>query len=91
MSTSESIYTAIQESDWMFRNSNERKLVTITMNVVQRPIKLKAGRIFDINLQNFFFVSTWKDIDNVELRIENLTNNSRLSEHHRRCLICSKK
>jgi len=50
-------FNAIFESDWINADKEYKKLCLIAMENMKKPIKLKAYRIFEVNLENFLFVS----------------------------------
>jgi len=54
--TSDSTLNAIYASDWISADEKFKKLCLIAMENVKKPIKLRALRIFDVNLESFLFV-----------------------------------
>jgi len=54
--TSDSTLNAIYASDWISADAKLKKLCLIAMENVKKPIKLRALRIFDVNLESFLFV-----------------------------------
>jgi 7tm Odorant receptor len=55
-STSDEMSTAIYESDWIASDAAYKKNLLLMMINVQVPLKVKAARIFDLNLPSFLFV-----------------------------------
>jgi 7tm Odorant receptor len=56
-SASDEMTTAIYESDWIESNVTYKKTLLLTMINLKVPIKVKALKIFEVNLPNFVFVS----------------------------------
>jgi hypothetical protein len=54
------VATVLYEHDWI-NSSMEHKCNLVTMMVnANYPVKLKAGKIFDVNLPTFLFVSSFE-------------------------------
>jgi len=50
-------FNAVFESDWINADKEYKKLCLIAMENMKKPIKLRAYSIFEVNLDNFIFVS----------------------------------
>jgi tRNA threonylcarbamoyladenosine modification (KEOPS) complex Pcc1 subunit len=55
-SKSDETSTAIYESNWVESDETYKKNILLTMINVKVPLKVKAAKIFDVNLPNFLFV-----------------------------------
>jgi len=51
------IRSAVYHSDWINVDKEYKKLCLIAMENMKKPIKLRAYSIFQIDLDNFLFVS----------------------------------
>lgn len=56
-SASDDMITAFYEHDWMSFDSDHKKNLILMMINANYPLKLRVGKIFDVNLLNFLFVS----------------------------------
>lgn len=56
-SASDEVSTAIYESNWIDADTEYKKILLMAMISVRNDLRVKAGKIFDINLANFLFVS----------------------------------
>jgi 7tm Odorant receptor len=55
-SASDEMSTAIYENDWLASDLSYKKTILLTMINVKVPLKMKAAKIFDVNLPTFFIV-----------------------------------
>jgi len=54
--TSDETLNAIYSSDWISADAKFKKLCLIAMENMKQPIKMRAFKIFDVNLQSFLTV-----------------------------------
>jgi len=50
-------FNAVYHSDWINADKEFKKLCLIAMENMKKPIKLRAYRVFEINLESFLTVS----------------------------------
>jgi len=54
---SESLFRSIYESQWIDADADHKKLLTILMEQLKKPIVIVAFSVFDVTLENFLSVS----------------------------------
>jgi len=56
--SSASTFNAIYDSDWINADKEYKKLCLIAMENMKKPIKIRAYKYFEVNLESFLFVSS---------------------------------
>ena len=60
-SASDDMITALYEHDWLTLDTEHKTNLVLMMINANYSMKLRAGKVFDVNLLNFLFVSFKSD------------------------------